>query len=98
MNENKEKLKEKFSAWLWLNENRDKIKLGVKVGLACLAIGFINGVLIESKYHSETMKKMIDKITYEPETIELATYISDHVEELRPLFEGDREAYENLFN
>ena len=96
MNENNENLKEKFSAW-W-KENGDKVKIGVNIGLACLAFGFVRGVLMESKINADTMKKMIDKIPYEPDECTIAEYISEHVEELKPIFEAEKQAYEDLLN
>lgn len=96
MNENNENMKAKISAW-W-EKNGSKIKIAVGVGFACFTVGFIKGMMTESKYNADAMNKMMDKIPYDPQNPTILDYISEHVEELKPVFEAEKQAYEDFLN
>ena len=63
----------------------------IKVGARCLTVGlfvgFVKGVLTESKMHSEATCRLIDKIPYEPDPENIADYVHEHIDELRPYIE-----------
>lgn len=92
MNENKLNFKEEIRDW-W-SEYGDKVKIGAKCLVVGLSIGFIKGVLTESKLLASAQSKLLDKIPYEPDCDDIMDYICDHIEEFRPYFEAEIKSIE----
>jgi hypothetical protein len=89
MNENKRNFKMEVKEW-W-SEHGSKVKIGAKCLAAGLLIGLVKGVLTESKLSASVHSKLIDKIPYEPDCDDIAEYIHDHIDELRPYIEAEVE-------
>ena len=85
----KRNFKEEFKSW-W-EENGEKIKIGAKCLAVGLLIGFVKGVVTESEISSRTHSELIKKIPYEPDCDDLADYIHNHIEELKPCIEAELE-------
>lgn len=87
-NENKN-FKEEFKEW-W-SKNKSKIKIGAKCLGIGLVIGFFKGVSTMTKMHADTEMELIKKIPYEPDCDNIADYVHDHMDELKPFYEEEKE-------
>ena len=77
------------------NENRDKIKIGLKCLGIGLAIGFVKGGMTGMSMQRDTVNRLIDKIPYEPDCDDIADYVHEHLDELKPYYESEIEYAED---
>lgn len=93
MENNKRNFKDELRDF-W-NENRDKIKIGLKcLGLG-LVIGFVKGGMTGMDMQRDTVNRLIDKIPYEPDCDDIAEYVHEHLDELKPYYEAEIEYSED---
>lgn len=68
------------------------------VGVKCLgvglAIGFIKGLTTAFRMSAVLDAELIKKIPYEPDYDDIAEYVHDHVDELKPFIETEIEYIE----
>lgn len=85
MKDNKRNFKEEFNDW-W-DENKTKIKIGVKCLVIGLGVGFIKGVLTTNKLHERNLSAMIDRLP--PEETDCRSYIETHIDEFKPFIKEE---------
>ena len=89
MENNKRNFKNEIKDW-W-TDNREKVKIGVKCLGVGLAIGFVKGACTGMDMQRDTVNRLMDKIPYEPDCDDIAEYVHDHIDELKPYVEAELE-------
>ena len=93
MENNKRNFKDELRDF-W-GEHGDKIKIGLKFLGIGLVIGFVKGVMTGMDMQRDTVNRLIDKIPYEPGCDDIAEYVHEHLDELKPYYESEIEYSED---
>ena len=89
MENNKRNLKDELKGF-W-DEHGDKIKIGLKFLGIGLVIGFVKGAMTGMDMQRDTVNRLMDKIPYEPGCDDIAEYVHEHLDELKPYYESEIE-------
>ena len=89
MENNKRNFKDELRDF-W-GEHGDKIKIGLKFLGIGLVIGFVKGAMTGMGMQRDTVNRLIDKIPYEPDCDDIAEYVHEHLDELKPYYEAEIE-------
>lgn len=72
-----QEIKEEVKTFYKKHEN--EIKIGLKVGVGCLAFGFISGFVKSTKIHNSFQNELIKRLPYAPDCDDIEDYILTHL-------------------